>query len=573
MTEPMRDSMATGSDGLHDPHRLEVIREADLLNPEPDESLDRIARLAARILNAPLALVNFVDDRRQFSRSCIAPPDWAGDREVLLQDSFCKNVVLSGEPLLIEDAEASPLVASSRMVTKRGIRSYLGLPVRSTEGHVLGTLCVADFVPRAWSKLEVEILGDLAAGVMSEISLRRQLRAHHRVEEALRAAKEEAEQANRAKSRFLSRVSHELRTPMNAILGFAQILEMDLAEADDRESAQEILRAGRHLLALIDEVLDIARIEAGRLSLAIEPVSVPELFQESVALTRRGAMPKQISLETQIETAPERFVWADPHRLKQVLLNLLSNAIKYNRVGGTVVLSSEDREDGWLRISVRDTGPGIPADLLERLFTPFERLGAERGGVSGTGLGLAVSKALVEAMGGRIGVETVEGEGSDFWVELPQPDPDQGGSVEAPGESGTPEKLPHTHTVLLVEDNLANARLIGHVLERRGNVRLLTAIQGRRALDLAREHPIDLVILDVNLPDIAGDEVLMHFQSDPLLRKVPVVMISGGADEFQIDELLTRGARAFLKKPFAIQELLQVVDTHLQRVDHGSGGV
>ncbi len=232
-------------------------------------------------------------------------------------------------------------------------------------------------------------------------------------------AKEAAERANQAKSEFLSRMSHELRTPLNAILGFAQLLEMDALSDEHREYIRAILKGGRHLLGLINEVLDIARIEAGRVSISLEPVSVGELVRESLDLVAPLAVQKVVNLNAKGTEAFERLVMADRQRLKQVLLNLLSNAIKYNRIGGEVELAAEVVSDGRLRIVVDDTGPGIAPDKMERLFSPFERLGAEETTVEGAGLGLAVSRRLMEAMSGRIGVESRLGRGSSFWVELP----------------------------------------------------------------------------------------------------------------------------------------------------------
>ncbi|MGH7448712.1 MAG: MHYT domain-containing protein, partial [Longimicrobiales bacterium] len=382
-------------------------------------------------------------------------------------------------------------------------------------------------------------------------------------------ARQEAETGNRAKSDFLSRMSHELRTPLNAILGFGQLLDVDLENPENRESADQILKAGQHLLTLIDEVLDIARIEAGQISLTVDPVPVGVVLRESVDLVRLMADRQGITLRVPDLPAAEHFVRADRHRLKQVMLNLLSNAIKYNCRQGTVTLSCEPGPGDQLRLVVRDTGRGIPAGMLERLFTPFDRLGADQTAVEGTGLGLALSKGLVEAMGGRLGVESSEGKGSAFWVELPlvhgirevAPAAEPAPARTEPPPPGRPQ------TVLLVEDNLANVRLMERLLQRRPQVKLITAMQGRLGLELAREHRPDLILLDLNLPDISGEKVLIEVRQDVELCDTPVVMISGDAIPSQVQRMRDLGARAYVTKPFNIQYFLRVLDESLQPED------
>lgn len=382
-------------------------------------------------------------------------------------------------------------------------------------------------------------------------------------------ARQEAESGNRAKSEFLSRMSHELRTPLNAILGFGQLLGADVESPENRESADQILKAGRHLLTLIDEVLDIARIESGQISLTVDPVRVGVVLRESADLVRPMAARQGITLSVPDPTASEHFVRADRHRLKQVLLNLLSNAIKYNSRQGTVTLSSQPRPGDKVRLVVRDTGPGIPAGMLERLFIPFDRLGADQTAVEGTGLGLALSKGLAEAMGGQIGVDTSEGRGSAFWVELPLANGIDEVTATAEPAVARPDPPPpgRSHIVLLVEDNLANVRLMERLLQRRPQVELITAMQGRLGLELAREHRPDLILLDLNLPDISGEKVLIEVGRDPELRDTPVVMISGDALPSQVQRMRDLGARAYITKPFNIQDLLSILDESLQQED------
>jgi signal transduction histidine kinase len=379
---------------------------------------------------------------------------------------------------------------------------------------------------------------------------------------AVSYAKEEADRANRAKSEFLSRMSHELRTPMNAILGFAQLLELDELTPDQHEGVSHIIHGGRHLLDLINEVLDLTRIEAGRISLSPEPVEISRALHEAIDFLQPLAAGSEITLRA--APACDYYVTADRQRLRQVLLNLISNAIKYNRPAGSVTVSCEG-SDGRARILVSDTGVGIPSQRMEQLFAPFERLGAEHSTVEGTGLGLAVAKRLVEEMEGTLGVESVPGEGSTFWVELPLTESPLTGAKsadEAPEfqPAGSEEK----HRVLYVEDNPSNLRLIERVLLRRPSIELLVASDGAQGLELAQGNVPDLVLLDLNLPVLDGHEVLNRLQNDPRTLGIPVVVITADATSRQKDRLLRAGAIDYLTKPLNIKRFLEVLDRALE---------
>ncbi|MDX2152066.1 MAG: ATP-binding protein [Bryobacteraceae bacterium] len=400
--------------------------------------------------------------------------------------------------------------------------------------------------------------------VMTDVSDRR----FH--EEILRLAKEEAERANNAKSEFLSRMSHELRTPLNAILGFAQLLEMSRINRKDRESVEQILKAGRHLLLLINEVLDIAKIESGRLPLSLEPIRVSEVVEEVLVMIQPIAAERNILLRAEPDIEWRHLVRADRHRLKQVLLNLLSNGVKYNREGGAVTLSCLEPGKNRLRIQVADTGIGIPPDKMDRLFQPFERLGAEETGVEGTGIGLTLSKRLVEAMGGRIGVESGLDWGSRFWVdfecadlsELGGPVNSSAGLVSADAAIRG-ERLPE---VLYVEDNPSNQDLVERILAHRPGVRLAVARNGREGIRMAEERLPALILLDVHLPDIDGFEVLQQLRASERTREIPVTVVSADATPRQAERMLSAGARNYLTKPIEVPKLLTVVDEILQGV-------
>ena len=388
--------------------------------------------------------------------------------------------------------------------------------------------------------------------------------ARHQAEtarEQAEAAREQADRANQAKSEFLSRMSHEFRTPLNAILGFGQLLELASREPEDQEAVAHILKAGRHLLALIDDVLDLSRVEAGTLSISLEPVHTGELVEDSVALVEPLARARGIRVTTPAEGC-DIFVHTDRQRCRQVLLNLLSNAIKYNRDDGTVDVTYRRVGADTLRIAVQDTGPGIDPDRVQRLFEPFERLGAETSGVQGTGLGLALSRQMVERLGGAIGVDSMPGAGARFWIDLPVTDPQ-----EQPSPSDGDES-PHvtagaTRQVLLVEDNLANLRLVQALLRRRPELEVLPAMQGALALELAYEHRPDVVVLDLHLPDMSGREVLHRLRADPRTRHIPVVVASADAGPSRMRRLREEGAFDFLTKPLDVTRFMEVLERAL----------
>jgi PAS domain S-box-containing protein len=385
----------------------------------------------------------------------------------------------------------------------------------------------------------------------------------HQAQEEMRRARAEADRANQAKSTFLSRMSHELRTPLNSIIGFAQLLDLSEPPLDARsqESVSHILKGGRHLLGLIDEVLDIAQVEAGRLNMSLEPVDVGETLAESIDLIRPLAAARRITVSVE-DDGCNQHVLADQQRLKQIFLNLLSNAVKYNQTGGSVAVSC-DLSNGEVAIAITDTGPGITADQLERLFTPFDRLGAERTGQQGSGLGLVLSRHLVEAMAGRLSVESMPGTGTTFTVTLPRTEPHAPEKTAATGlrlDVASPRAATPPRTVIYIEDNLANFRLIERILALRPNITLEASMQGRLGLELVRQHMPDIVLLDLNLPDMDGRDVLLELKADAATRQIPVLVISADASDGQVRRLLDAGASGYLTKPVDVIELLRHID-------------
>jgi len=404
---------------------------------------------------------------------------------------------------------------------------------------------------------------DETGKVVGGSTIARDVSERKRSEEEREAAREAADRASRAKSEFLSRMSHELRTPMNAVLGFAQLLELDHLSPEQHEATGEILKAGRHLLELIDEVLDIARIEAGKLRLSLEPVDVVAVAEESISLLTPLARQESVTLSMQKQdTSDAVFVVADRQRLKQVLLNLISNGIKYNRKDGTVHVSIESAESGSrIKIDVTDSGRGIPAERIEQLFSPFERLGAEETGIEGTGLGLALTRPLAEAMGGALSVMSEAGTGSTFSVELASAvDAQMEDDLISQDDWASEATLSTPRTILYVEDNLSNLKLMERVLARRVGITLLSAMQGSMGVTLARDHRPELILLDLDLPDMRGEEVLARLHSDPATVDLPVVVISADATSGQRARLVEAGARDFITKPFDVDRLLQLID-------------
>jgi PAS domain S-box-containing protein len=465
------------------------------------------------------------------------------------------RVLATAEPTWIPEVVEEAAFTRAQEARAAGLHTGVTIPVRVGEE----VAAVLEFFSESALSRDGHLLEALdSIGIQLGRVVERR-----RAEEAHIRAREAAESANRAKSDFLSRMSHELRTPMNAILGFAQLLEMDPLEAEQRESVEQILKGGRHLLVLINEVLDIARIEAGRMALSPEPVHVREVLDEVLSLVWPLARDRRVSLPTNFPELCHRHVRADRQRLKQVFLNLFSNGIKYNRENGRVTVSCAEMEGDRLRIAVTDTGPGITPEKRERLFQPFERLGAELNGQEeGSGLGLVLSRALIEVMDGRIDMESEPGRGSTFWVELPMSQAGvEGYEPELPAHAVIDSQEPReVRTILYIEDNLSNVKLIQRVLSHRPDVELIPAMQGSLGLELASEHQPDLILLDLNLPDLRGEEVLLRLRADQRTADISVIVLSADATPGQIQRLLDTGARAYLTKPFDVKQFLALVD-------------
>ena len=397
--------------------------------------------------------------------------------------------------------------------------------------------------------------------------LARDMTERRRVDAELTKAKATAEAANLAKSEFLSSMSHELRTPLNAILGFAQFMQSDVPAPSPAQkvSIDQILQAGWFLLDLINEILDLSLIESGKVSLSTEPVLLADVLSDCRAMMEPLAQKRGITMTFPDFEAP-CFVLVDRIRLRQILVNILSNAIKYNRQDGSIVVECVAHPPGFVRLDVTDTGLGLTPDKLAQLFQPFNRLGQEKGIEQGTGIGLVVTKRLVEVMNGKIGVDSTVGTGTVFWIELIACDAPQFATVKGDREPSLQiqaESAAPSRTVLYVEDNPANLKLVEMLIARRTDLRLLTAGTGNLGVSLARAHMPDAIIMDINLPDINGVSALSILRKHSTTAHIPVIALSANANPHDIERGLDAGFFRYLTKPIKVDELMDTLDLAL----------
>ena len=417
------------------------------------------------------------------------------------------------------------------------------VPLRTSKGEVIGIL-----------------------GTYEDITSRKQ------IERSLIEARDDAERANQAKSEFLSNMSHELRTPLNAVLGFTQIMQCDDAlPAEHKQHLTEILKAGKHLLLLINDILDLAKIESGRIDLSIEPIEAGPVIEESLSMVSTLALKRGIQINSTGEL--HRMLRADRARLKQALLNILTNAIKYNRDNGSITLDVLQSGEDRVRIRITDTGIGIAPERIKELFHPFNRLGFENSGIEGTGIGLSITRRIIETMGGSIAVTSEVGIGSSFWVELP-----------ANSHAGNEQDLAvlsnddvismhdiklNQYLVLYIEDNPANLRLVAQMLAQRKHITLLTAHTPELGIELARERHPALILLDINMPVLDGYQVLKIFQADPNLKDIPVIAVTANAMPRDIERGMRAGFTDYLTKPLDLMRFKSILDKYLRHVGQG----
>ncbi|MEI6276619.1 MAG: CHASE domain-containing protein [Prolixibacteraceae bacterium] len=441
-------------------------------------------------------------------------------------------------------------------------RSFMNGEGTHVDDEVLWRADGTSFPSEYWS-FPIFINGQIEGSVVTFFDISERRKAEERINEA----KLEAEQANHAKSEFLSRMSHEFRTPLNSILGFAQLLEMGELSIAHKKGVHYILNSGKHLLTLINEVLDIAKIESGHILIFPEPVHLSRLAAEMMDIVQPLANDKNIKL---VYNSPEDyriFVNTDRIKLKQVWLNLLNNAIKYNRPGGSVIIKTDIilnsvAGEEFVRVSFIDNGFGISKDDIQKLFIPFERIGAEKTESEGTGLGLAVVKKLMDAMGAKFGVDSRLDEGSTFWIELPRIESQQKRLEELSNNNGIEYNCAQkTGTILYIEDKLSNIELVEEILgNHRPGIRIIKSMLGKQAVNLAMDYAPNLILLDLDLPDIHGSIVFENLQNEIKTKDMPVVVVSADAMTQQIDKMLKAGVKGYITKPIDIVEFIKTVD-------------
>ena len=472
------------------------------------------------------------------------------------------SAIMTGEPILAEDAHQHPATRefSATYLTSHGIQSMLDLPIH-VRSDCWGVICCEQqATPRHWSSEHMAFATAASTLAAQAVEAAERRAATH----ALLQAKEEAERANAAKTEFLSRMSHELRTPLNAIIGFAQLLSAGTdAEAltpGQREDVDEIEVAGRHLLEQVNEILDLSRIESGQIELNLEEQAVQPLL-EAIYLQLRPLSEKR-GLHWTLDLPPEVNVLADSFRLRQIISNFLSNAIKYNRENGSIRVYAEAHEGFW-RISFADSGKGIPAAAVARLFNPFERLESAYDGIEGSGIGLALVKKLTMAMGGEVGVSSEPGVGSTFWFTLPMAtvdaENDENPATSAPSDEPAWADARQAFHVLYIEDNLANQKLVSRVFKQQPGISVEMADHAAAGLAAIDRQVPDLLLLDLNLPDRDGLSVMLELRSRDATRKLPMIAISANAMQRDIDKAIAAGFDAYLTKPFDLDQFKQIV--------------
>ena len=544
------------------------------------ETLQQIVLHAEKLLPHSICSVLLLDASGKNLELCVAPglPDFYNEAieglEVGLGVGSCGEAAYTGKRVIVSNIATHPSWVDFRALTeKAGLKACWSEPFLSSTDIILGTFAIYFPEPKDVTDSDIRLMMELAQ--FAAIAVERE-QSH----QALMRAKVDAENANLAKSQFLSSMSHELRTPMNAIMGFSQLLKMTKAHPltdIQSKNVDEIMVAGKHLMNLINEVLDLAKIESGHIELSLTNVVLSKVINESLQLILPLAQKRGIEIllikdgnELEIEDLLKQTdsAWLDETRLKQIILNLMSNAVKYNYEKGKITLACENINEDLFRISVTDTGRGLDEKQQRQLFKPFERMGLEHTEVEGTGIGLVITKKIVELMGGSIGIKSNKGKGSTFWVDLPLSQEKNANKNNSMNQSELMEndmsEIEHNKSVLYIEDNPANLRLVEQILHSIPNLHMWSAPEPLLGLELAMEHLPDLILLDINLPGMDGYEVLEQLRSKDASKDIPVIAISANAMPKDLKKGEDAGFDGYITKPVNVKELLEKVETKLE---------
>jgi signal transduction histidine kinase/CheY-like chemotaxis protein len=546
---------------LNDPARLEALHASGLLDTPNEAAFDRLTRLAASLCGAPMALVSLVDSNRQFFKSAVGLDEpWRSRRETPLSHSFCQFAVASGLPFVIDDARQHEIVAENLGVPELGMVAYAGVPLITEEGAALGSLCVIDHAPRQWTAATLTALEDLAALAMTEIGLRGAVAR-------MRQARDQAVEAARLRSEFLATMSHEIRTPLHGLIGMATLLGETPLSSEQQGYLRTLNGCGDMLLGIVNDVLDLARLEAGRLNPHAEAINVARLVEEVMHVLSSKAREKRLDLRVTIEPDVPTQVWGDGPSLRRVLTNLTSNAVKFTEAGHvSISVSRVPNEPGLLRFDVHDTGCGMAPDQIARLFQPFSQVSDSASARhEGSGLGLAICRKLVEVLDGDISVRSRPGDGSHFWftAALRRLDPsllsdmpvDQT-ETEALSPGDWPVAAPR---VLVAEDNEVN-RFIATRYLRAAGCEVDAVVDGAEAVEACARRDYALVFMDCRMPGVDGIEATRLIRAQQAQRRrVPIVALTANAFQEERERCLAAGMDDFATKPLRRDDLYRLI--------------